>query len=103
MSYGEELMVNMLIEAELLQAELEEEYRKLSSLADLGIWVKQDGTQMRIEDMDSRHIMNSIAMMKRNAPFYSKRTLEITARYRAVMEKELQKRFPPEDPAFAWG
>ena len=103
MSYGEELWEEMLISEALDQERITEEYLKLYGLVDIGIWVKRDGTSVFIEDMDSRHIQNSIAMMERNEPLYNELTLDITRRYREVMKKELEKRFPPVDPAFAWG
>lgn len=45
---------------------IEEEYERIQKEAERGVWLKRDGTEIRIEDMTSSHIKNAKALCERN-------------------------------------
>lgn len=79
MSYGSEWIVENAWKLDLLIDEIETKARE-------GIWETKDGRKMRIKDMSTRHIENTIAMLKRNDSF------DIYLPLIGIMEKELERR-----------
>ena len=97
MSYGEELMLEMLINEEAKDAERRSDICRLYGALGAKVWIAADGTTISIRKMDSRHIRNCIAMLKRKLPRYSEGFDEIARRYITLFESELQTRYPPRD------
>lgn len=87
-----------------LEKELENELLYINALAliDAGMWLPKEGLPIPIAKMSGSHIRNSIAMLDRNFPNYDDLTAEIAAAWRAALKKELEKRYPPIDPAFMY-
>lgn len=102
MSYGEELMEEMLINYLLRDFFQYEKYSELRILAEQGIWVTKEGKSIPIQKMSSGHLRNSIALMKRNMDDYDKYATEIAEQYIKKMQAELNRRYPPVDPAFVF-
>ncbi len=78
-------------------------YEEAEALIEKGIWLQKDGSQIRIKDMTGRHIRNAISMIDRSMDRYDDLTAEIFADWRQALKAELDKRYRPVDPAFAWG
>lgn len=94
---------------EMLDAEIEEEqekelrYDQAMALVAMGLWVQRDGKTIPIKKMTGSHIRNSIAMINRNFQEYDDLTAEVAEAWRKALNDELNRRYPPVDPAFAWG
>lgn len=94
---------------EMLDAMIEEDqdkefrYDQAMVLIDTGLWVQRDGKTIPIKEMTGSHIRNSIAMINRNFAKYDDLTAEIAEAWRSALEDELKRRYPPVDPALAWG
>lgn len=53
------------------------------------IWTTNSGQKIKIADMDTKHINNSIDMLKREMPRYSRRGKEEASSYIDLFVKEL--------------
>lgn len=94
MSIGEEMFEQLFIEAIVFQDETEERIKKK-------IWVTEDGKEIPIKDMDSLHIQNCIKMLERKKDNHTAALKDFAEQYIGLFKTELNKRFPPIDPAFA--
>lgn len=63
MSYGQEIVIEQMIECELI-------YQHACDMAKKGLWETKDGQMLSVSKMTDRHISNCIAMLKRgNSPY----------------------------------
>lgn len=97
MSYGEDLMIEMLINEAAEREERRNDMCRLYGALGAKTWISANGTTISIRKMDDRHIRNCIAMLQRNLPFYDERLGGIAQKYIALFENELQTRYPPKD------
>lgn len=97
MSYGEDLMIEMLINEAVEGEERRNDMCRLYGALGAKTWISSNGTTISIRKMDDRHIRNCIAMLQRNLPFYDECFEGIAQKYIALFEKELQTRYPPKD------
>lgn len=58
-------------------------------------WLTNSGQEIPIVKMESSHIRNSLAMLKRGEGYHG----EVADAYIKRFEEELLKRYPPLDPA----
>lgn len=70
MSYGEELMTEMLIAEALEEQDRKDQVCRFYGAIGAKVWITSDGSSISIHKMDSRHIRNCISMLKRNMPLY---------------------------------
>ena len=56
----------------------------IQAMADAGVWVTQDGRQLKIADMDTNHLQNTIRMLERSPRGFF--------RHIDLMKDELKKR-----------
>lgn len=70
MSYGEDLMIEMLINEAVEGEERRNDMCRLYGALGAKTWISANGTTISIRKMDDRHIRNCIAMLQRNLPFY---------------------------------
>ena len=96
-SYGEDLMIEMLINEAVEGEERRNDMCRLYGALGAKTWISANGTTISIRKMDDRHIRNCIAMLQRNLPFYDECFEGIAQKYIALFEKELQTRYPPKD------
>ena len=66
MSIGRELLTELLINAEIERMECEQEYIRIKAFYESGYWITKDHKTIKIRDMESSHIRNSIRMLERN-------------------------------------
>ena len=105
MSMGRELLAELFIDAEIERMELEQEYIRIQAFYESGYWITKDKTTIKISDMESSHIHNSIRMLERNieSDLYSDMEVDLAEIAISEFKRELKRRYPPADPAFAWG
>lgn len=70
MSYGEELMTEMLIAEALEEQDRKDQVCRFYGAIGAKVWITSDGSSISIRKMDSRHIRNCISMLKGNMPLY---------------------------------
>lgn len=99
MSYGEEPMVEMLIQSELEKWEREYNINRLWGAIGAKVWITADNASLNIVKMHTSHIHNCAAMLRRNLPYYDNQFSAIARSYIALFESELQNRYPPKDAA----
>lgn len=97
MSYGEELMVEMLIQEEIWRQDYENHINQLWGAVKAKVWVTADNTSISIPRMGDRHIRNCIAMLERKLPDYEDELADIARSYISLFNSELQIRYPPQD------
>lgn len=66
MSYGEELMTEMLIAEALEEQDRKDQVCRFYGAIGAKVWITSDGSSISIRKMDSRHIRNCISMLKGN-------------------------------------
>ena len=88
MSYGEDLMIEMLINEAVEGEERRNDMCRLYGALGAKTWISANGTTISIRKMDDRHIRNCIAMLQRNLPFYDECFEGIAQKYIALFEKE---------------
>lgn len=79
----------MILDKKMLHGMMEWEYEaNIQAIEDAirrGIWEQRDGTKIDVRDMTRNHILNTIAMLKRNGGFRSDSWI-------SRFEKELEDR-----------
>ena len=105
MSMGREMLTELIIESEIREMEIEKEYIRIKVFYEEGYWLTKDGMTIRISSMKSSHIRNSIKMIEHNIEneIYSDVEADLASIALRKLKQELKKRYPPVDPAFAWG
>lgn len=83
MSYGEEAMIDMMIDEEIW-------YQKNMDRLNSGIWTQKDGTKISISKMTNSHMQNCINMLKRKIA--NNTGNEFTELWINKFEKELEFR-----------
>lgn len=99
MGMGAELLMDMVVDAEIDAMILQEQYEEDCRLCDQGLWRMRNGHTIPIKAMSTSHLTNTIAMINRNLLRYEEHYLDLALVARAKMETELKKRYPPVDPA----
>ena len=63
------------------------------AMEDPKVWIKRNGSQMYICDMDDNHLLNSIAMLERGADADGNRVLStiIEAKYQCLLSEALNR------------
>ena len=89
MSYGEDLMIEMLINEAVEGEERRNDMCRLYGALGAKTWISANGTTISIRKMDDRHIRNCIAMLQRNLPFYDECLMSASA---ARPSKSLRKK-----------
>lgn len=97
MSYGEDLMIEMLINEAVEGEERRNDMCRLYGALGAKTWISANGTTISVRKMDDRHIRNCIAMLKRNMPLYDEPFDRIALKYIKLLEAEIQTRYPPKD------
>lgn len=97
MSYGEELMTEMLIAEALGEQDRKDQVCRFYGAIGAKVWITSDGSSISIHKMDSRHIRNCISMLKGNMPLYDEPFDRIALKYIELFEAEIQTRYPPKD------
>lgn len=105
MSLGSEMLMELIIEEAVAEAELKDEYMRLKAIFEAGFWITKERKTVKISNMTGNHIRNSIKMIERNIQdeIYSYLEEELADIALANLKQELKKRYPPLDPAFMWG
>ncbi len=88
MSYGEDLMIEMLINEAVEGKNGETICAACMGTLGAKTWISANGTTISIRKMDDRHIRNCIAMLQRNLPFYDECFEGIAQKYIALFEKK---------------
>ena len=101
MSYGEDLMIEMLINEAVEGEERRNDMCRLYGALGAKTWISANGTTISIRKMDDRHIRNCISMLKRNMPLYDEPFDRIALKYIELLEAEIQTRYPPKDASRA--
>ena len=100
MGMGMEMMVEQMIEHDLW---VDDQFRNIKN----EMWETQDGEKLKISAMTTNHIHNCIRMLERklerDTPYSSSDVDQLAECYLSLFKKELSKRYPPMDPAFADG
>ena len=97
MSYGEELMTEMLIAEALEEQDRKDQVCRFYGAIGAKVWITSDGSSISSHKMDSRHIRNCISMLKGNMPLYDEPFDRIALKYIELFEAEIQTRYPPKD------
>jgi len=97
MSYGEELMLRMLIDEyktldEIRQQETQRDRFRLYGALGARTWIMADETTIPIARMEDSHIRNCMAMLRRNLPFYGTTLQRVATRYLSLFQEELEQR-----------
>lgn len=98
MGMGEEMMLEALIDHDLWRDD------QIDNI-EAGIWTASDGEELEICKMKTPHIRNCVRMLEKGIEneVYEGDMREITELYLELFDEELDRRFPPQDPAFANG
>lgn len=97
MSYGEEIMTEMLIQEILNEQEYGEYINRLWGAVKAKVWINAQNESVKISKMDVRYIHNCMAMLKRKLPHYDDWLGDIARSYITEFEPELRNRYPPKD------
>lgn len=98
MSMGAEMMIDAIIEFEIEQQERADMINHHIEVAKLKLWVTQEGKTLKISQMSSRHIRNSLNMLQRRLDSADEYEEELIYIYINNFNEELQKRkYPLQD------
>ena len=97
MSYGEELMMEMLIQSEIYEREREETINDLWDALKRKLWISDDKKYLKISKMSDRHIINFKAMLERKRFHDDDQLGDVARSYIELFDCELKKRHPPRD------
>lgn len=94
MSMGSE----MLIEGMIAEVGCQLRFRKyLLELIEKGIWKTNNGVLVKIANMSSQHLRNTIALIDRESPYIKDCYRDILVMAENKMKTELSKRYPRVD------
>ncbi len=97
MSYGEELMLEMLIQNALEEQKYGETVNRLWGAVSAKVWITAENQTVKISNMSDRHVRNCISLLKRKLPEYDDWFCDIARNYLALFAAELQRRYPQKD------
>lgn len=98
MGMGAELLMDMMIDAEIDAMMLQDQYEEDCRLCNQGFWRMRNGHIISIKSMSTSHLTNTVAMINRNLLRYEEHYLDLALEAKAQMETELKRRCPPADP-----